>query len=140
MSFLSKADLSTLMFEEDMNIITEGNDDDIIGSMGCIAVGITEAKGYLNRFDTDILFGRQDDARDPLLLESCKCLALVVLTRKCPPNQNIKDIRTAANDARIWLAKVQNAKLTPPGWPLKTTPGNDTFFHVSSYPKRLNNI
>ncbi|QEM13470.1 phage protein Gp36 family protein [Mucilaginibacter rubeus] len=140
MAFISKDDLTSLMYEEDMDAITEGKDEEITGDTGAIAIGITEAKGYLNRFDTAVLFAREENERDPLLVETCKSLALYYLTKKCAPNQNVKDIRAAANDARIWLAKVQSGKLTPIGWPLKAAPEANTFFHVSSYPKRKNNI
>ena len=140
MPFLTKLELSSLMYVEDMDVITEDNDLEIEGPTGCIAVGITEAMGYLNRFDTTELFGRENEARDPLLMEVCKSLALVFLVRKCAPNQNIKDIRQAAADSRTWLGKVQSGKLTPVGWPLKQGPQASTFFHVSSYPKRRNNI
>lgn len=94
----------------------------------------------MDRYDTDILFARTDLDKDPILVGHCIALAVYWLCKLCAANQNTKDIKEGADEARRWLSLVQAGKRTPLNWPLKLTPGSDTFFHVSSYCKRTNNF
>jgi phage gp36-like protein len=137
MAFLVKEDLTSIIYADDIDVITVGDDTKVVGA---INAAISEAKAYMNRYDTEVLFARSDIDKDPLLMETCKALACWYLCAACAANQNIKDIRDRANDGRAWLAKVQNGKSTPVNWPLKSEPEKNTFFHVSSYTKRTNNI
>lgn len=136
MAFLTKTDLTTIIYEEDIDVMTEGDDTKVTGH---INTAITEATGYLDRYDTPTLFAREGDEKDPLLMESCKAIACWYLVAACPANQNTKDITERANVARLWLSRVQAGKVKPVGWPLKTEPTKSTYFHASSLPKRRNN-
>jgi phage gp36-like protein len=136
MAFISKTDLTTIIYLEDIDVITEGDDTKVDSA---IAAGIGEAQSYCDRFDVVTLFGRTGTDRDPILFESCKALACWFLVAACPANQNTKDIRERANDARTWLSRVQNGKLKPVNWPPKPPDQNSNLFHVSSYDKRINN-
>lgn len=137
MPFLTKQDLADIIDLEDIDVITD-DDDTIVDN--CIKAAITEAKGYMDRYDYDELFARTDIDQDPLLRISCIALACWYLCKKCAANQNTKDINEGAEAARAWLTKVQNGKTKPVDWPYKPTLEQNTFFHVSSYHKRNNNI
>ncbi|WP_121812784.1 hypothetical protein [Mucilaginibacter kameinonensis] len=137
MPFLTKADLTTDIYTEDIDAITEGNDDDVTAA---INKAIAEAQGYFDRYDVDALFARTGDERDPILIGSLTAMALQWLTRKCPANQNVKQIREDATTARVWLRRVQAAEVKPRGWPLIAPPEKATFFHMSSNPKRGNHF
>jgi hypothetical protein len=136
MAFLEKSDLTSIINADDLDAITEGEDSIITGA---INAAIDRAKKYLSRFDTDALFNATGDARDFDLLEICKSLAMPIICKSAAPNQNIKDIKKAATDAKRDLEKMQDGTI-PTGWPLKSDPKISTFFHVVSNPKRRNNI
>jgi phage gp36-like protein len=137
MAFIEKEDLTSIIYEEDIDVMTEGDDTKVNSA---IAAAIAEAKGYMDRYDHDTLFARTDIDRDPLLVETCKAIACWYLCAACAANQNIKDIRDRANDGRAWLSKVQKATIKPVNWPYKSPAELNTFFHVASFPKRNNNI
>lgn len=134
--FLTKTDLTTMMYAEDIEAITEGDDTKVDS---CIASAVAEAQGYCDRYDIGVLFGRAGSQRDPILAESCKALACWYLIALCPPNQDTKDVKDRATDARTWLGKVQAGKVKPVNWPYIIPEEKNTFFHVTSYDKRENN-
>lgn len=137
MPFLVKADLTSIIYEEDIDTITEADDSKVTSA---INAAISEAQSYLDRFDVATLFGTTGTDRDPMLLESCVSIACAYLIRLCPANQSVKEVKENAADARTWLTRVQAARATPLGWPLKSNPELSTFFHTASQPKRRNHF
>lgn len=135
MPFLTKADLTSIIYEEDINVITEGDDSKVTSAIDA-ATG--EASGYMDRYDIDGVFAL--NPKDPILFESCKAIACWYLIAACPANQNTKDIKERVSDARTWLLRVQSGKIKPRGWPSIAPPEKATFFHMSSNPKRGNHF
>lgn len=135
--FLTKTDLTNIIYQEDMDAITEGDDTKVDAAMNA---AVAEAQSYLDRYDVATLFGTTGTDRDPILLECCISIACAYLIRLCPANQSVKEVKENAADARAWLTRVQSARATPVGWPLKADPTLNTFFHTSSLPKRINHF
>lgn len=132
MPFLVKADFKTHLYAEVIAEITRG--DDTIIDDG-ISAGISEAKGYLSRFDLLKLFGTSDvepEVPEPLiayLKTIVKDLSTWQMVKLSNPNIDLKLIRTSYEDAIAWLMKVQKGMVDPEGWPYKTddtaTEGNE---------------
>ena len=137
MAFLEKADLTSIIYLEDIDVITEGDDTKV---QSAIDVGIAEAYTYLAKYDIPTLFARVPPLRDPVLFESCKAIAVWYLVKLCPANQDTKEITEGARVARSWLKRIQAGDAVPYNWPLVPAPDLDTFFHVASFPKRINNF
>jgi hypothetical protein len=95
------------------------------------------AKGYMSRFDKPALFTAEGEARDEFLLMILKDLTVWNFIIIANPNISIEFHRERYEDAIKTLEKIQSGKVVPDGWPPATTPENaDTFFHVSSNPRR----
>jgi len=137
MAFIVKADLTSIIYEEDIDVITESNDAIV---QNAIDVGIAEAYTYLAKFDIPTLFAAVPPFRDPVLFESCKAIAVWYLVKLCPANQDTKEITEGARVARAWLKRIQDGSAVPYNWPLAPVADLDTFFHVASFPKRINNF
>lgn len=137
--FLTKTDLTSIIYEEDIDTITEGDDSKVDSAIGA---AIDEAQECLSRFDIPTIFAKTGADRHHLLLESCKAIACWYLVKLCPANQSTKEIIEGATFARQWLDKINNGKKPGIGFPLKPEPptGLNTFFHASSFEKRHNNL
>lgn len=95
------------------------------------------AKGYMSRFDKAALFEATGTNRDELLLMILKDLAVWNFIIIANPNISVEFHRERYEDAIKLLEKIQSGKMVPDGWPPAVTPENhDTFFHVSSNPRR----
>ena len=121
------------MYAELIEVI-DRNDEDILNDAIASAEG--EAAGYLSRFDTDSLFAAIDDERDPTLLMYIKDIAAWHFINLSNAGTDLELRKTRYDDALRWLGKIQSGKVVPKGWPPATEEGADTFFHVSSAPKR----
>lgn len=118
---------------------------ELIGAIGRQDAGILqdaikaaegEAKGYLSRFDVDSLFNAQAEERDPTLLMYVKDLAVWHFITLANPNTDLEFRKTRYEDAIRWLKGIQSGKIVPNDWPPAIEEGADSFFHVSSAPKR----
>ena len=137
MSYITKEELTSHIYAEDMDVITRGDDQKITDAINS-AVG--EAKIYLSRFDLPALFAKTDDERDPILVLYIKDIAKWHFI----PNSNAGIDYANALDryekAIAWLKVIQKPSTgVPLGWPVITEPeGIDQEFQVRSRPKRGN--
>jgi len=129
MAFLTKDDFDTHLYAEVIDSITR--EQDTIVERG-ISSAISEAQGYLSRFDLAALFG--DDTDDPTvedehLKDVVKDIACWKMIKLANPNVDLKLFRTIYEDAVKYLEKVQKGQVDPKGWPYKpddpATPGNE---------------
>ena len=126
-------DFNTHLYAELIEAI-DRNDEDILNDAIASAEG--EAMGYLSRFDVDVLFAAMDDDRDATLLMYLKDMAVWHFITLANPNTNMELRKTRYDDAIQWLKGIQSGKIVPRGWPPATEEGADSYFHVSSAPKR----
>lgn len=137
MSFITKQELTSHIYEENMDVISRDDDQKVTDA---IDSAVSEAKTYLNRFDVETLFARTGSDRDPILVLYIKDIAKWHFI----PNCNAGVDYTAALDryekAIEFLKRIQNPKAgVPLGWPVFTEPeGIDTPFHIMSNHKRGN--
>lgn len=127
MPYLVKADIVTLIYGENIDEITRGDDTIVTRA---ISAGIGEAKSYLSRFDLPKLFDPTATgyfADENLLnkVKACVAWQLVLLSN---PNINLTLIRTNYEDATKWLKEVRGGTADPEGWPYK--PDNTATGHV----------
>ena len=130
---VTEDDFKTHLYAELINAI-DRNDVGIL--QDAIEAAEGEAKGYLSRFDVDALFDAVEDDRDPTLLMYVKDLAVWHFITLANPNTDLEFRKTRYDDAVRWLKGIQAGKIVPQGWPSATAEGEDSFFHVSSAPKR----
>lgn len=138
------ADLKTHFYEEIMGEITR--DDDSIAEEA-IAVGISEAKGYMSRYNIPALFGTSSvnaTTTDANLKAKVKDLVRWHLILLCNPNIDYEDAekryKFAIDD---YFKPIQAGKLQPEGWPYHDTttdpqPPQGNEITYSSNPKRNN--
>jgi len=130
---LLEADLKTHLYTEQITTISR-SDSTLIDE--AIAAAIGEAKGYLSRYDIDTIFAETGSARDKTLLMWLKDIATwhFITLANAAADDDFRESRY--NSAIKWLKDVQSGKTVPYGWPLNTTTGLDTSFHVTSETKR----
>lgn len=124
MAYLTKTDLATHIYGENINTITR-SDDTIVDR--AIAAGIAEAKSYLGRYHLNHLFWdgalpapagvTGQPVEDENLKNKVKDIAAWHLVKLANPNINLELFRTAYEDAIDWLKLVQSGKSSPYGWP-----------------------
>lgn len=118
MAYLVKADLTSHIYVENIDEITRGDDTLITKA---IDAALTEAKGYLSRFNRTKLFDPNATGfvTDENLKKKVKDMAafnLIVLSNVSVNYDILKDL----NDLAIrWFDKVQAGKADPEGWPYK---------------------
>ena len=108
--YTSKDELKTHMNVDSIDVIT-GSDDTIVDA--AIDSAVSEAKGYLGRFDIAQIFSAVGAARNTLLLTFVKDLAtwhLVVLSNY---QADIEFREKRYNRAVSWLKSVQKGDVTP---------------------------
>lgn len=138
MPFLEPAEMNTHIYGETVTAISQG---DTTFMPQAIAAAIIESQGYLMRFDTDDLFSKTGDDRDPFLLLCLKNQARWHFIPLANPNIDYEDAKLRYEQAIKWLDKVERSRVVPPGWKLVPDPLNqelDTEFKVSSERKRKN--
>lgn len=95
---------------DNIDIITD-NDDTIVEA--AIDSGITEAKGYLSRFNTDSIFGATGNNRNILLLTFVKDIAVWHLMVLSNYQADVEFRKTRYERAVAWLKSVQKGDVTP---------------------------
>lgn len=108
--FLEIEELKTHVRSESMASIIR-NDETI--AQASIDGAIAEAKGYLTRFNTAIIFGAVTDERHQLLLIFVKDIAVWHLVNLCNPNIDLKLRKERYDRAIKWLEGVQSGMITP---------------------------
>ncbi len=115
------AELNTHVRSEAITSITRG--DETI-AQAAIDGAISEAKGYLSRFDINVIFTATGNLRNKLLLIFIKDIAAWHLVNICNPNIDLKMRKERYDRAIKWLQDVQKGYVVP-DLPLSTdTQGN----------------
>lgn len=133
--FLEIEELKTHVRSESMASIIRN--DETIGQ-AAIDGAMVEAKGYLTRFNTAIIFGAVTDERNQLLLIFVKDIAVWHLVNLCNPNIDLKLRKERYDRAIKWLEGVQSGMITP-DLPLAVDDEGNTTGDLISYgsnPKR----
>ncbi len=110
MAYLTKEELTTHLRSESIASITR-NDNALAQS--AIDGAITEAKGYLSRFDTDAIFSAKGSDRNELLLIFVKDIAAWHLVNIVNPNIEMKLRQDRYERAISWLKDVQKGIVEP---------------------------
>ncbi len=110
MAFITKEELSTHLYEENINIISRENETIL---QAAIDGAIVEAQGYLAAYDIEAIFSAEGGDRNALLLIFLKDIAVwhfVVLS-----NAGTElELREKRYDRAIaWLKDVQRGNITP---------------------------
>jgi len=108
--FLTGEELRTHLRNENIAAITR-NDPVLIES--AIDGAISEAEGYLAKFDTESIFSAVGDERNALLLLFVKDLATWHLIAVVNPNIELKHRKERYDRAVEWLKAVQSGDITP---------------------------
>lgn len=142
MPILSANDMNSHIYPEVQNAISRGDNGMI---QAAIDAAIDEAKGYCSRFRVDQIFENVDAVPgwkyDSILTMHLKNMARWHFITVSNPDINWEDAEIRYSNALRWLREVQKGQVVPTGWPLVTEPeGADSYFHLSSNPKRKNHF
>lgn len=139
MAFLTIEMMTSHIYGSISNTISKGNTQVM---QEAIIAAITEAKGYLSRYDTSQLFENTNAdptwTADPILLMYVKNITKWHFTTLGNANLDLEDAEIRYNQAIKWLTGVQSGKIVPINWSPATPEDKSTFFHFSSNPKRRN--
>ncbi|MGB4774745.1 MAG: phage protein Gp36 family protein [Daejeonella sp.] len=136
MSYITKYEFTTHIYEEKMDIISRANDSKIIDAL---TAAVAEATGYLSKYDTTALFAREGEDRDPILMLFMKDLAKWHFCNVSNAGIDLELAKERYDMAIKWLDKVQSGKIVPAGWPYPEGEDAAAFtFIVNSNPKRGN--
>ncbi|TZF81810.1 DUF1320 domain-containing protein [Pedobacter sp. BS3] len=133
--FLTKEDLFTHIYEGAIDAISD-NDVQLLNS--AIAAAVSEATGYLSRFDTNALFAAEGGDRDASLLLFMKDVAKWHFINVANPGVEYEAAKERYQLAIKWLEKIQAGKISPAGWPLPESEQDLPPFIITSRPKRGN--
>lgn len=111
MLYLTKADLASHIYVENIDEITRNSDDLVTDA---IDSAIAKAKGYLSRFDRTKLFdGTVVDVNLKRVIKDMAAFNLITLANVSLNYDVLKDLN---EDAISWLKDVQSGKSDPEGW------------------------
>ena len=116
MAFLSAEELTTHLYAENINVISN-NDPAILEA--AIDGAKSEARGYLGRFDTEVIFSAEAEARNALLLIFVKDIAVWHFVNLCNAGTDLALRQHRYDRAVDWLKAVQKGNVTP-DLPIKT--------------------
>ncbi|MGY3054373.1 hypothetical protein ACVWYG_002580 [Pedobacter sp. UYEF25] len=137
MSFISKADLGTHIYNEKVDVITRGNNALV---QDAIDAAINQAEGYLNRYDYATIFATTDATerkKFAALIIFIKDIAIWNLLKLCNAGMSLELAKECYDDAIAELMRIQSGKLIYTTWPVIAA--NIEFnqgFTVTSNPKR----
>ena len=134
--YIEKEDLKTHLYVEIIDTITRDEEELIEGT---IESAVGEAEGYLERFDTDNLFSKEDGDRHPTLLMFVKDIFVWHFLAVANPDTDTDFREKRYKSAIKWLEKIQGGKVTPKGWVLSTVTTANQTFAVTSQTKRTTN-
>lgn len=143
MAYLTKADLSSHLYGDNIDEITRGNDALVEQA---ITAAVSEASAYLNRYDLSQLFADNPTPNDPALKMKVKDIAAWHLLTLCNANINI-DLFQQRYEYAIekYFIAIMKGQMDPQGWPYKPndpdTPYNESGgISWASNTKRNNNF
>ncbi len=110
MAFITKKELSTHLYTENIDTISRENDTLITAA---IDGAIIEAKGYLSAYDIDTIFTAEGNYRNALLLIFLKDIAVwhFLVLSNAGTELDLREKRY--NRAIKWLKDVQKGNITP---------------------------
>lgn len=120
--YLSKSELSTHLYAENIEVITRGDDTMITAA---IDAGIQEAKGYLGAYDKTAIFAAVGELRNALLLTFVKDIAAWHLLNLCNAGVELRLRQDRYERAVSWLKEVQKGNVSP-DLPTVTVDGEPT--------------
>lgn len=133
---LLKEDFNTHLYAEVINTISR-EEEDLINE--AIEAAEAEAISYLERFDTEDLFNKEEDDRDKILLLRLKDIAVWHFLAVASPDTDLEYRSDRYKSTIKWLEKIQAGKITPKGWVLSSVVSANQPFTVTSQPKRITN-
>lgn len=110
MAYLTIQELNTHLHDESVETITRG--DNTIAE-AAIDAAITEARGYLTRFDTSRIFSASGPKRNQLLLIFVKDIAVWHLNNLCNAGSDLQLRQDRYERAIDWLKAVQCGDVSP---------------------------
>lgn len=134
MAFISKAEFTSHMYEENLNAISRDDDTKISSAL---SAAIEEATGYMSRFDHQALFAATGDERDPILMMYVKDIAKWHFINICNASVDLELAGDRYKKAIAWFDKVQSGKVVP-RWPVAVDETSASNFHIRSNVKRGN--
>lgn len=108
--FTTKEELKTHMNVDNIDVIT-GGDDTLVTS--AIDGSVSEAKGYLESFDTDTIFAATGSSRHALMLIFVKDIAVWHLIKLSNYQADLEFRGKCYDRAIAWLKSVQKGDVTP---------------------------
>jgi phage gp36-like protein len=122
MAYLTKEEMSTHLYAENIDVITRG---DNTMTEAAIDAAISEAKSYLNGYDRDTIFGATGDARNTLLLTFVKDIAAWHLINLSNAGTEYSVRQDRYNRAVNWLKELQKGNVSPDLPKLENSEGVD---------------
>jgi len=110
MSYLTTAEIKTHLYEEQVAVITAG-DDTLLAS--AIDAALAEARGYLRAFDIATEYNKTGDARNALLLIFLKDIAVWHFVNICNVQTDLGLRMERYKRAIDWLKAVQKGDVVP---------------------------
>jgi hypothetical protein len=137
MSFISKADIGAVIYDEKIDIITRGDDSKVAKA---IRAAIAQVRGYLSRYDYVTIFATTIEA-DREKYESLISLTVDIakwhLIKICNAGVDLQLAKECYDDAINELGKIQQGKVIYSDWPvIEADTEINQGFAVSSNPKR----
>lgn len=137
MSFITKADLASIIYEEKIDVITRGDDAYVTTA---IERAISQVTGYLNRYDYATIFGTTD-ATERIKYQSLIGYTLDIakwhLVKICNAGVDLQLAKECYDDAIAELLKIQAGKVIYSDWPVIVDNIDlNQSFSITSNPKR----
>jgi phage gp36-like protein len=110
MAYLTKEEMSTHLYAENIEVITRGDDT---MTEAAIDAAISEAKSYLNGYDRAAIFEATGDARNTLLLTFVKDMAAWHLINLSNAGTEYTHRENRYNRAVNWLKELQKGNVSP---------------------------
>lgn len=136
MSYVTLEELNTHLYEEQIDVITQG---DTVILQSAIDAALSEAKGYLRAFDIAGEFSKTGAQRNALLLIFLKDIAVWHLINICNVNTDLSLRSERYNRAVDWLKSVQKGNVVPDLEPLEVDKQIGVILYGSN-PKRDNHF
>jgi phage gp36-like protein len=108
--WITKDELKTHMNVDNIDVIT-GKDDTLVSS--AIDGAVSEAKGYLGSYNTDVIFAAAGALRNALLLIFVKDIAVWHLIKLSNYQADLEFRGKCYDRAIAWLKSVQKGDVTP---------------------------
>lgn len=138
MSFITPEELASHIRIENAQAISRGDE---AKAPEAINAAMTEAQGYMSRYDYDTIFSMAGVDRNPILMMYIKEIAKWHFISVCNAGVDYKSAEDRYDKAIIWLKNLQAGKVVMRDWPLfqdGEEPSNS--FTIRSNEKRGNHF